>query len=102
MDRRPVKDLMRRTTIAMTADVYACTMRGSQADAVRRLPGLTPREDKQVRATGTDDSDSVLASCLARECTEGRNEVRRGGDSDTSPEGRKPLLRLILTMPLGA
>ena len=38
-------------------------MRGSQADAVRRPPDLTPREDEQLRATGTDNP--VLAPCLA-------------------------------------
>ncbi len=89
VDVRTAKDLMRHSTIAMTADVYACTMRGSQADAVRRLPDLSPREDEQLRATGTDDS--VLASCLAPKRTGRRNGVRRVARKDTNPEDPQTL-----------
>lgn len=64
VDVRTAKDLMRHSTIAMTADVYACTMRGSQSDAVKRLPDLSAPDRQIARATGTDDADSDLALCL--------------------------------------
>jgi len=70
VDVRTAKDLMRHSTIAMTADVYACTMRGSQADAVKRLPDLSVSTREAARATGTDDADPDLALCLARKRAE--------------------------------
>jgi len=37
VDLRTAKELMRHATVNMTADVYACTLRGSLNDAVKRL-----------------------------------------------------------------
>lgn len=76
VDVRTAKDLMRHSTIAMTADVYACTMRGSQSDAVKRLPDLSAPDRQIARATGTDDADSDLALCLARNRAGARRTVR--------------------------
>ncbi|MCH8914117.1 MAG: tyrosine-type recombinase/integrase [Planctomycetes bacterium] len=64
VDVRTAKDLMRHSTIAMTADVYACTMRGSQNEAVKRLPSLATAGREKARATGTYDVNNVLPDCL--------------------------------------
>ena len=88
VDVRTAKDLMRHSTIAMTADVYACTMRGSQADAVQRLPDLSCTDSEQFRATGTEN---VLASCLARECTDPRKTVRHDAENRPEPDTSQTL-----------
>ena len=89
VDVRTAKDLMRHSTIAMTADVYACTMRGSQADAVERLPDLSKLPQERARATGTDNADPDLALCLARKsaepCNSVRDEARHASDT-TDPQ----------------
>jgi len=78
VDIRTAKELMRHATIAMTADVYACTLRGSLADAVGRLPDLsTPMRETAV-ATGTDDADPDSAFCLARRGAFHSKAVRSG------------------------
>ena len=71
-DVRTAKDLMRHSTIAMTADVYAVTMRGSLNDAVNRLPNFSEPLPEQLRATGTENGDPRLA----RKCTNRRAAVR--------------------------
>ena len=65
VDIRTAKDLMRHSTIAMTGDLYACTMRGSQTDAVERLPDLSKPLQERAQATGTADADPDLALGLA-------------------------------------
>lgn len=82
VDVRTAKDLMRHSTISMTADVYACSVRGSQAEAVNRLPSLSPSALETARATGTDDADARLALCLAQNGAAGHNPVR---DDATNP-----------------
>ena len=52
VDVRTAKELMRHATINMTADVYACTLRGSLNEAVKRLPDLSTVQTEQLRATG--------------------------------------------------
>ena len=82
------KDLMRHSTIGMTADVYACTMRGSQAEAVQRLPDFAPTNEEQLKATGTEN---VLAPCLARECTDRRKRVHGGAANRHDPNDSQVL-----------
>ena len=57
VDVRTARDLMRHSTIQMTADVYACRVKGADADAIERLPDLTPHV--AAVATGTDDEAAV-------------------------------------------
>ncbi len=54
VDVRTAKELMRHSSITMTADVYAVTLRGSLAEAVSRLPNMTASEVEAVAANGTD------------------------------------------------
>jgi len=75
VDVRTAKELMRHSTIAMTADVYACTFRGSLGEAVKRLPDLTRPWTERAKATGTD---SVLPLCLPENRTDPRISVRGG------------------------
>lgn len=83
VDIRTARDLMRHSTIALTADVYACTFRASEREAVARLPDLaTGPHIETARRTGTDNS--VLASCLALDRTDPGNSVHDGARSKGS------------------
>ena len=64
VDVRTAKELMRHSTIAMTADVYACTLRGSEREAVKQLPSLATAGREAARATGTHGAENVLPVCL--------------------------------------
>ncbi len=79
---------MRHSTIAMTADVYACSMRGSLGEAVKRLPDWSTPKTEQLAATGTDGDDSVLAFCLAQKGTKPVKAVR--GNSTLSSDDHDP------------
>ncbi len=88
VDVRTAKDLMRHSTIAMTGDVYACTFRGTMAEAVRNLPELSRPSADRERATGTD---SVLASCLALDGADPLKSVRGGASSPANrPDAQAP------------
>ncbi len=91
VDVRTAKDLMRHSTIAMTADVYACTMRGSMSEAVNKLPNLSTPTIEQLRATGTENADSVLALCLARDGTKQLTAVRGGAINHRNDDDSQPL-----------
>ncbi len=91
VDVRTAKDLMRHSTIAMTADVYACTLRGTQAEAVNRLPDLSTTATEAARATGTDDAESVLALRLARNRAEQLTGTQRGASNTPQPGDSQPL-----------
>ncbi|MBI5865340.1 MAG: tyrosine-type recombinase/integrase [Planctomycetes bacterium] len=73
VDVRTAKELMRHSSITLTADVYAVTMRGSLADAVSRLPSFAA---VAASANGTDGqpvkTDGVSAG--------GRTGGRTGGN----------------------
>ncbi len=84
VDVRTAKDLMRHSTIAMTADVYACTMRGSQHEAVERLPDLSDPDLHELRATGTE---KVLAPCLARNGADPLNATQRDARQPYDSDG---------------
>jgi len=90
VDVRTAKELMRHATINMTADVYACTLRGSLSEAVKRLPDLSTPQTEQLRATGTENADSVLALCLAlrgaiHNIVVQQPAIRTADDSDSQP-----------------
>jgi len=90
VDVRTAKELMRHATINMTAGVYACTLRGSLNEAVKRLPDLSTTQTEQLRATGTENADPRLALCLALPCAQQLNGVRGGAtptpmDADPQP-----------------
>jgi len=86
VDVRTAKELMRHATINMTADVYACTLRGSLNEAVKRLPDLSTPRNEQLRATGTDEN--VLPECLPFSCAQPLNSVRDG--ATPTPMGDDP------------
>lgn len=89
VDIRTAKDLMGHATIAMTADVYACTMRGSMTEAMRRLPDFTTPAANEQRATGTDDS--CLASCLAFQGTPQGATVHFGAPCEVDARELQPI-----------
>jgi len=62
VDVRTAKELMRHSSIVLTADVYACTFRGALGDAVKRLPDLTDPEPQTTRMTGTYATTSMPVS----------------------------------------
>lgn len=64
VDIRTARDLMRHSTIAMTADVYAVRVRGADADAVANLPDFGVPVATEARATGTTCLPSCLPDCL--------------------------------------
>lgn len=61
VDIRTAKALMRHSSITLTADVYAVTMRGSESEAVSRLPDFGAAAQK-LAATGTDNLTPAIAS----------------------------------------
>jgi len=83
VDVRTAKELMRHATINMTADVYACTLRGALNEAVKRLPDLSTPQSEQLRATGTENANPRLALCLALPCAQQLTGVR--GDTTPTP-----------------
>jgi len=61
--------IMRHSDINLTMSLYSHTYREQEADAVAKLPDLTPPDDQRQRATGTYNAtadDSVLALRLAQ------------------------------------
>jgi len=88
VDIRTAKDLMRHSTIAMTGDVYACTLRGTLHDAIARLPDFDASELQEQRATGTDD---MLHSMLRPSARTG-NKLRQR-DAKTEHANREKSLR---------
>ena len=82
--------LMQHSTITMTADVYACTMRGSQYEAVKRLPDLSVADVEAARATGTEN---VLAPCLARNDAEPLNSTQDGARQPGDGADAQPMLK---------
>jgi integrase len=73
VDVRTAKELMRHSTIALTADVYAVTMRGSLAEAVSRLPSFAPAV---ASANGTEGETAQSAVS-----TGGQTGGQTGGNS---------------------
>jgi len=53
VDIRTAKDLMRHSTIGMTADVYAVSVRGADSEAVESLPDFGAATAGELQATGT-------------------------------------------------
>jgi len=90
VDVRTARDLMRHSTIAMTADVYAVTMRGSMNEAVGRLPDFTVQRNEELRATGSDQN--VLARSLARRRTRQAIPLRGHALQGPAPVETQPLL----------
>ncbi|MBI5863676.1 MAG: site-specific integrase [Planctomycetes bacterium] len=68
VDVRTAKELMRHSSITLTADVYAVTMRGSLTDAVSRLPSFAL---PAAQANGTDGS-AVASGANAPICAGGQ------------------------------
>ncbi len=60
------QELARHSHIGLTKDRYTHAAWESMADALDRLPSITPVERETQRATGTDGQKSV-AFCVARE-----------------------------------
>jgi len=86
VDVRTPKELMRHATINMTADVYACTLRGSLNEAVKRLPDLSTPQTEQLRATGTEHADPRLAL----PCAQPLNGVRGDATGAATGDGSQP------------
>ncbi len=87
VDVRTAKELMRHSTIGMTDDVYACTFRGSLAEAVKRLPDLTRPLTERVKATGTD---SVLPLCLPENRALTGNSMHGAAPEHDDPADAQP------------
>lgn len=87
VDIRTAKELMRHATINMTADVYACTFRDSQQNAVARLPEFSAPAAQPAQATGTDDPH--LARHLVFQGTKHRNSSRRRAPRTGSEPNRQ-------------
>ncbi|MBI3835858.1 MAG: site-specific integrase [Planctomycetes bacterium] len=88
VDVRTAKELMRHSTIAMTADVYACTFRETLHDAVRKLPSLAGNESQRMRAVvgGEKNLPENLPDLCARPCsTVQRRSMDRGRASSSQP-----------------
>ncbi len=83
----------------MTGDVYACTFRGTLAEAVGRLPNLSPLPRQHARATGTD---SHLAPHLARKCAGHRSGMHGVAMKQGSAVAHKPLKNKDFTSQRGA
>ena len=89
---RTARDLMRHSTIAMTGDVYACTVRGTMNVAVRKMPSWAAQRNEPAHATGTlDSSHSALPLCLARRDTLHSASVRDGSRNLQTDEGAQSL-----------
>ncbi len=82
---RTLQEFARRSTPTLTMNVYARTLRGSLADAARRLPDLSGPARQKARATGTYNvrpTAEANAGCeIAPDCTKrgsfGCSDVRR-------------------------
>ncbi len=89
---KTAQELARHSTISLTMDTYTHSARGSLVTAVESLPNLWQPGREAARATGTDDlsavSDSVLASCLARNGTKPRESVQH--DARMAASGEQP------------
>jgi len=90
VDVRTAKELMRHATINMTADVYACTLRGSLNEAVKKLPDWSAPPREAIQATGTETADPRLALCLALPCTEPCNSVQCRASEQQSDHEAQP------------
>ena len=66
VDPRTIQTLARHSTITLTMDRYAHSVRSDEVAGIQRLPDLTSPDSMRARATGTD-GPTVLASCLASE-----------------------------------
>ena len=99
VDVRTAKELMRHSTIAMTADVYACTFRGSLSAAVKQLPEFSRPSSEHAKATGTE---SVSASCLARKRAGAHKAVRGSAARRSQQPGHKSLQDQGVTSQKGA
>jgi len=55
VDVKTTQTLLRHSTPALTLGIYTHTLRGSEQDAIDRLPGFDSRpQSERQRATGTD------------------------------------------------
>ncbi len=62
---RIMQAMARHSDPKLTLGRYTHTAIGEQGEALGLLPDLSTPFQQSLRATGTDDRDSVLASCLA-------------------------------------
>ena len=90
VDVRTAKELMRHATINMTADVYACTLRGSLHEGLKRLPSFSLPSREAMKATGTDDAAADLVRRLALPCAQQVKPDQRGSTQHDSDAGAQP------------
>ena len=62
---KTIQSIMRHGDINLTMTRYGHNLRGQTAEAVSKLPSLSPTTRESQKATGTDGKGIVLASCLA-------------------------------------
>jgi len=116
VDVRTAKELMRHSSIVLTADVYACTFRGALGDAVKRLPDLIGPEPQTTRMTGTYATSSmpvsmpVFGACSGRSVPFGASTAATGDSAqavaDTEPTrtaapGAEPSAAVLSLPPRG-
>jgi integrase len=114
---KTAQQIMRHRDINMTMNTYARVLRGSEAEAVTKLPdfSLPSVEEQRGRKTGTDDRD-VISDFLSKSCfTDGAqrtqaNKDERGtltGGSETAlvgcyaASGQSPEPKVRGSSPLG-
>ncbi len=90
VDVRTAKELMRHATINMTADVYACTLRGSLHEGVKRLPSFSTLTTEAVKATGTNDAAADLVRRLALPCAQQSKTDQLGSTRHDLDNGAQP------------
>src|SRR5262249_41589173 len=91
---KTAQQLARHSTITLTMDRYAATLREDHSQALDSLPDLSRAGRDMMKATGTDDAkarDKNSASCLAlpggflRAQVGARRRSRRGAVESESP-----------------
>lgn len=77
-DAKTAQTLARHSTPVLTMNVYARTLRGSEAKALANMPDFSPTESSRQRATGTYAPGNAGTDYL---CAAGRFSVGNGAGS---------------------
>lgn len=90
-DINTAKDLMRHSTIGMTADIYAKKVRRADAVAVEALPDFAVATAEALRATGTGENvgfclPNSLPKSLPKPCTNRGAAIHRHAQVERAPE----------------